>query len=301
MKVRSSNPTPAAPPPLEGIQRRRPLPQGAGYGLKRLVLGPALPTSHLEHERLGKPTALAVFASDALSSVAYATEEILKVAVPAVGVAGLRDAHADHLGDPRHPGILLFSLPPDDQGVPERRRRLHRHQGQLRPAARAGRGRGAPHRLRADRPVSVSAGVAAITSAAPSLYPYRVWFSVFFIWFIAWGNLRGVRDSGRMFAVPTYFFIVMMFTAARVGSLPGVHRQRSTRLPAPPEVARDRRRGHPVPDPARLRVRAAPRSPASRRSRTACRRSSHPSGRTPGRPSCGWAACSARCSWVCRS
>ena len=49
-------------------------PRAIGYGIKRLILGPALPTSSLEHERLGKRTALAVFASDNLSSVAYATE-----------------------------------------------------------------------------------------------------------------------------------------------------------------------------------------------------------------------------------
>ncbi len=59
--------------------------------------------------------------------------------------------------------------------------------------------------------VSISAGVAAVTSAAPGLFPYRVEISVLCIWFIAWGNLRGVRESGRMFAIPTYFFIVTMF------------------------------------------------------------------------------------------
>ena len=65
--------------------------------------------------------------------------------------------------------------------------------------------------------VSVAAGIAAVTSAAPGLYPYRVWLSVFCIWFIAWGNLRGVRESGRMFAVPTYFFIFMMFLMLGIG------------------------------------------------------------------------------------
>jgi amino acid transporter len=55
--------------------------------VKSKLLGPALPTEDLEHERLGKPTALAVFASDNLSSSAYATEEILRVLVPVIGVA----------------------------------------------------------------------------------------------------------------------------------------------------------------------------------------------------------------------
>ena len=69
-------------------RRSRPtLPPSRGYLLKRVLLGPPLSTKQLEHERLGKPTALAVFASDNLSSVAYATEEILKVGVPIVGVA----------------------------------------------------------------------------------------------------------------------------------------------------------------------------------------------------------------------
>ncbi len=71
--------------------------------------------------------------------------------------------------------------------------------------------------------VSVAAGIAAVTSAAPGLYPYRVWMSVFCIWFIAWGNLRGVRESGRMFAVPTYFFIFMMFLMLGHRTLPAVH------------------------------------------------------------------------------
>ena len=55
-----------------------PLPHPGAYSLKRLILGPALPTAQLIHERLGKSTALAIFSSDALSSVAYATEEMLR-------------------------------------------------------------------------------------------------------------------------------------------------------------------------------------------------------------------------------
>src|SRR5204862_1073131 len=62
-------------------------PDGVGYRLKNKLLGPPLHTEELEHERLGKPTALAVFASDNLSSCAYATEEILRVLIPFVGLA----------------------------------------------------------------------------------------------------------------------------------------------------------------------------------------------------------------------
>ena len=59
---------------------------GTGYAFKRLLLGRPLATSRLEHERLGRPTALAVFSSDNMSSVAYATEEILRVLIPVVGI-----------------------------------------------------------------------------------------------------------------------------------------------------------------------------------------------------------------------
>ena len=63
------------------------LPESRRYRLKKRLLGPPLDSDQLEHERLGKPTALAVFASDNLSSSAYATEEILRVLIPVVGVA----------------------------------------------------------------------------------------------------------------------------------------------------------------------------------------------------------------------
>src|SRR4051812_8966585 len=78
---------PAAPTPLPSAASVELPPDGVGYRMKLRMLGKPLHTEELEHERLGKPTALAVFASDNLSSSAYATEEILRVLVPAVGLA----------------------------------------------------------------------------------------------------------------------------------------------------------------------------------------------------------------------
>src|SRR5258708_2068497 len=72
-----------APQPLPPLVE---LPEARGYRLKKRLLGPPLHTDQLQHERLGIPTALAVFASDNLSSSAYATEEILRVLIPAVGL-----------------------------------------------------------------------------------------------------------------------------------------------------------------------------------------------------------------------
>src|SRR5262245_1769425 len=72
--------------PTDVPARPKPLAHHGWYGLKRLMLGRPLSTQAQHHERLGKPTALAVFASDNLSSVAYATEEILKVGIPVIGL-----------------------------------------------------------------------------------------------------------------------------------------------------------------------------------------------------------------------
>ncbi|HEU4528818.1 MAG TPA: APC family permease [Actinomycetota bacterium] len=185
-------------------------PRGLRYGLKRLVLGSALPTASLEHERLGRPTALAVFASDNLSSVAYATEEILKVGVPVVGMAAFSIVMPVTFGILSVLAILLFSYRQTIKAYPSAGGAyiVTKDNFGLIPAQVAGVALLTDYVLTVS--VSIAAGVAAITSAAHSLYPYRVALSVLFIWFIAWGNLRGVRESGRMFAVPTYFFIGTM-------------------------------------------------------------------------------------------
>jgi amino acid transporter len=214
------------------------LPQSGGYGLKRALLGPALPTANLIHERLGKPTALAVFASDNLSSVAYATEEILKVAVLAgIGAAAFSIVMPITIGILAVLGILLFSYRQTIKAYPSAGGAyiVTKDNFGLLPAQIAGVALLTDYVLTVS--VSVAAGIAAVTSAAPGLYTYRVGMSVFFIWFIAWGNLRGVRESGRMFAVPTYFFIFMMFLMLGIGLFRefagGLHP-----IPIPAHVAR---------------------------------------------------------------
>ena len=73
------------------------LPEERSYRLKNRLLGKPLHTEELAHERLGKPTALAVFASDNLSSSAYASEEILRVLVPVIGVAAFSQIGRAHV------------------------------------------------------------------------------------------------------------------------------------------------------------------------------------------------------------
>jgi amino acid transporter len=231
--VREREEVRAKPPAPAGT----PLPQGRGYAAKRILLGPALSTQHLIHERLGKITALAVFASDNLSSVAYATEEILKVAVPVVGAAAFGMVMPITLGILVVLAILLFSYRQTIKAYPSAGGAyiVTRDNFGLLPAQVAGVALLTDYVLTVS--VSVAAGIAAITSAAGGLYPYRVWISVFCIWFIAWGNLRGVRESGRMFAVPTYFFILMMFTLLGTG-LVRVFTGTLHPLAVPPDVLR---------------------------------------------------------------
>lgn len=208
-------------------------PRGLGFGLKRLLLGPALPTSQLVHERLGKPTALAVFSSDALSSVAYGPEEMLKVAVPAVGAVAFRLLLPISFGIVTVLAILIFSYRQTIKAYPTAGGAyvVTRDNLGLLPAQVAGVSLLTDYVLTVA--VSLASGVAAITSAAPGLYPYRVELAILLIWLIAWANLRGVRESGRLFAVPTYFFILMI--AGLVGT--GIARSLTGHLHPLPQAA----------------------------------------------------------------
>jgi len=177
--------------------------------LKRLFVVTPLPTAQSRHERLAKATALAVFASDALSSVAYATEEILLVlilagtvalsySIPigiaiAVLIAIVVSSYRQTIrAYPRGGGAYIVSK--DNLGVP------------------AGLVAGAA--LLIDYvltvAVSVAAGVAALTSAVPTLFPYRPGLCVVAVVGIALANLRGIRESGQLFAAPTYLFIASL-------------------------------------------------------------------------------------------
>ena len=114
--------TPGASEPAGSISR--------GYAkVKRVLIGAPIATAAAAHERLTKIKALAVLSSDALSSVAYATEEILRVLLLAGGAALSRQL-ADRRGDRGAADRRRHLLPPDDQGLPARRRQLHRRQGQ---------------------------------------------------------------------------------------------------------------------------------------------------------------------------
>ena len=184
--------------------------------LKRMILGRPLATAAEKHERLGKISGLAVFSSDALSSVAYGTEEILWILVTA-GTAALT------LGLPIMVGIValvvivassywqtIHAYPSGGGSYIVAKDNL----GTL-PGLTAGAALLIDYVLTVA--VSTAAGVAAITSAAPALYPFRVAFCVLSVIGVTIANLRGVRESGRLFTIPTYWFIGSMILLILAG------------------------------------------------------------------------------------
>jgi amino acid transporter len=175
--------------------------------LKRLLVGPPMLLAQARHERLGKAVALAVFASDPLSSVAYATEEILLVLVLA-GSAALSYSLLVAVGIAALLAVVVVSYRQTVQAYPQGGGAyiVARDNLGIFPALTAAAALLIDYVLTVS--VSVVAGIAALTSAFPALFPHRVILSVVAVAAIALGNLRGVRESGRMFAAPTYFFTV---------------------------------------------------------------------------------------------
>lgn len=176
---------------------------------KRWLLGTPLATDRFHEERLSIPIALAVFSSDVLSSVAYATEEILLV----LSLAGL--AALDYSIPISGLIVLLLVIV-----IVSYRQTIHAYPmgGGSYSVARENLGTLwgliAAAALLLDYVLTVAvstvAGVAAVTSALPGLLHHRVAVSLLFLFVLVVGNLRGLRQSGRIFALPTYMFIFSM-------------------------------------------------------------------------------------------
>ena len=173
---------------------------------KRWLLGRPLATAQAARERLSNPVALAIFSSDPLSSVAYATEEILLILVLA-GTAALHYSIGISLVIVGLVAILtasyrqtIYAYPSGGGAFVVAKSNLGETPGLVAAAA-----------LLIDYvltvAVSVAAGIAAITSAVPELHEHRVGLGLLAIAVLTWGNLRGVRESGKIFALPTYLFV----------------------------------------------------------------------------------------------
>jgi len=177
--------------------------------VRRALFGKPIPTAQAHHERLGPFLGLPVFSSDALSSVAYATEAILGVLV-LYSVGALKDQIWITLGICLLIIIIATSYNQTIHAYPTgggsyivAKENLGETPGLIAGAA-----------LLIDYvltvSVSVAAGIAALVSAYPSLHGYLVPLSLLCIAAIAWANLRGVKESGTVFSIPTYGFIVCM-------------------------------------------------------------------------------------------
>lgn len=190
---------------------------GMRYAVKRFFLGKPLATSRLEHERLGRPTALAVFSSDNMSSVAYATEEILRVLIPVIGILAFSYVLPISLAIVLIEGILIFSYRQTIKAYPTAGGAyiVTKDNLGLLPAQLAGVALLIDYVLTVS--VSTAAGVQAISSVVPLGVSTRIVLSLLFVWLIAYANLLGVRESGRIFAAPTYVFIVSLGLTCAAG------------------------------------------------------------------------------------
>jgi len=184
--------------------------------IRRLLIGQPLPTAAEVHERLTKLKALAVFSSDALSSVAYGPEEIL-LGLLVAGTGAL------HLSLPVAVAIAVLlaivatSYYQTVHGYPSGGGAYivaHDNLG-LWPGLTAGAALLIDYVLTVA--VSVAAGMAAVTSAFPILIEHRVALCLIAIGLVTWANLRGVRESGTVFSVPTYAFIGLFALLIGIG------------------------------------------------------------------------------------
>ena len=204
------------PVPLPGLTAES-IPETRRYRLKNKLLGPPLVTEQLASERLRRPIALGVLAPDCISSSAYGTEEMLTQLVPYVGLAAFA------LVVPITIAILavLFFVTLSYLEVIQ----LYTKAGGSYVVARDNFGpriaQIAAVALLIDYTVTVavqtSAGTAALTSAVPSLARFTVEITVIVILILLYGNLRGIREAGSYFAIPTYFFIFSLASVIVIG------------------------------------------------------------------------------------
>jgi amino acid transporter len=183
---------------------------------KRAVVGRAIAGSKLEHQLLPKRLALPVFASDQLSSVAYATEQMMLILVTA-GAAALWAMVPLGAGVAVLLAIVIVSYRQTCRAYPRgggsyivAKENLGTIPGLVAAAA-------IQTSYVLTVAVSVTAGAIAVTSAVPGLAEYKVTLALAFIILITLANLRGAKEAGRLFALPTYGFVVMVLVTLATG------------------------------------------------------------------------------------
>ena len=211
---------------------------GRGYGrVKRVLIGAPISTAEAGHQRLTKVKALAVLSSDALSSVAYATEEILRVLLLAGGLAVLNVSLPVGAAIIALLVIVGISYRQTIKAYPAGGGSYIVAKDNLGPLPALTAGGALLIDYILTVAVSIAASVAALVSAFPSLHTHRISLGVGFILLVTLLNLRGIRESGSIFSVPTYLFLggiaVMLVIGFARTALDGFAVQE------PPEAARE--------------------------------------------------------------
>jgi len=184
--------------------------------LSHWLIGRPLSTADAPHQTIGKGVGLAVFASDALSSTAYATQEILGILTVA-GTAALGYVFPVSIAIVALLLIVTISYEQTIHAYPGGGGAYIVSRDNLGEAYAQVAGSALLMDYILTVAVSISSGVAQIVSAYPALDPYRVHMAVAAVFLIMLVNMRGVKESGTAFAIPTYFFVAAMFITVGIG------------------------------------------------------------------------------------
>ena len=193
------------------------IPETRAERLKRIVLGPALVSESLHGERLGRPTALAVLSSDVMSSCAYATESILTILIPVIGLGAFGLITPVTLLILAVLGVICLcyrqvvkAYPVSGGSYVVSRENFGYSTAQIPGAALL-----CSYTLTVA--VSIAAGADALASAFSVLNHHQLPISIGFVALLTLGNLRGIKEAGRIFAIPTYWFLASMALLITVG------------------------------------------------------------------------------------
>jgi amino acid transporter len=209
-------------PDAPGLSGAGTYPESWAYRLKNRVLGPPMVSEQLTQERLSTPVAIGVLAPDMISSSAYGTEEMLVVMVPIIGLAAFSMVIPITLAIL---AVMVFVMVSYIQVIG-----VYTKSGGSYVVARDNFGPNvaqvAAVALLIDYTVTVavqtSAGTAALTSAFRGLAPYTVAITVGVTLIMLFGNLRGIREAGSIFAIPTYFYVVSLSLVVITGLVKAV-------------------------------------------------------------------------------
>jgi amino acid transporter len=197
-------------PDLPGTSGAATYPESFAYRLKNRILGPPMVSEQLTQERLSTPVAIGVLAPDMISSSAYGTEEMLVVMVPIIGLAAFDMVIPITLAIL---AVMVFVMLSYIQVIG-----VYTKSGGSYVVARDNFGPNiaqvAAVALLIDYTVTVavqtSAGTAALTSVFPNLVPWTIAITIAVTLVMLFGNLRGIREAGSIFAIPTYFYVVSL-------------------------------------------------------------------------------------------